>query len=102
MARAPISMQIVINRLLRSLITNKGPPLVERRAPPTKGRYFLPDRPGWHKRAALTALDIFPQKVLYTESRFPIRGISGEKSEHPSPPLNHRKSDSYTAPPAER
>src|SRR5262249_4787285 len=101
MARAPISMQIVINRLLRSLITNKGPPLVERRAPPTKGRYFLPDRPGRHKRAALTALDIFPQKAHDTESHFAIRGISCENSEHPSRPLNPRKSDSYAAPTAD-
>src|SRR5262249_50051029 len=48
------------------------------------------------KRATLTALDIFPQKVHYTESRLPIRGISRENSESPSPPLNHRKSDSHT------
>ena len=50
MARALISMQIVISWLVRSLIANTGPPLVERRAPPTKGRYFLPDRPCWDKR----------------------------------------------------
>ena len=84
----------------RSRATNPHDEL--RRAPPTKGRYFLPDRPGRHKRAALTALDIFPQKVLYTESRFPIRGISPEKSAHRTQPLNHRKSDSYAAAAAER
>src|SRR5262249_23199810 len=38
----------------------------------------------------------------YTESCLPIRGISREKSEHQVPPLNHRKSDSYTAPAAQR
>jgi type 1 fimbriae regulatory protein FimB/type 1 fimbriae regulatory protein FimE len=40
--------------------------------------------------------------VRYSESRFPIRGIFCEKSEDQVPPLNHRKSDSYTAPAAER
>src|SRR5215831_1472038 len=44
MARALISMQIVISWLVRSLIANKGPPLVERRAPPTKRGYFFPIR----------------------------------------------------------
>src|SRR5262244_2843543 len=37
MTRALANIQIVINRLLRSLCITKGPPLVERRAPPTKG-----------------------------------------------------------------
>ena len=36
MTRALANIQIVINRLLRSLCITNGPPLVERRAPPTK------------------------------------------------------------------
>ena len=47
-------------------------------------------------------LDIFPQKVHYTESLLPISGISCEKSAPRSPPLNHRKSDSYAAPATQR
>ena len=38
---------------------------------------------------ARAKIDNSPQKVRYTESRFPIRGISRENSEHPSQPLNH-------------
>src|SRR5262249_7905782 len=47
-------------------------------------------------------LDIFPQKALYTESHPQVGSLSHEKSGHPSPPLNHRKSDSYATPAAER
>src|SRR5262249_1088580 len=46
-------------------------------------------------------IDNSPQKALYTESLLSMRGICLEKSEHPVPPLNHRKSDSYTAPAAQ-
>src|SRR5215510_12162934 len=45
MTRALANIQIVINRLLRSLCITKGPPLVERRAPPTKGESTR--SPGW-------------------------------------------------------
>src|SRR5262249_44498802 len=45
MTRALANIQIVINRLLRSLCITKGPPLVERRAPPTKGESTR--LPGW-------------------------------------------------------
>jgi hypothetical protein len=45
MTRALANIQIVINRLLRSLCITKGPPLVERRAPPTKGEST--QSPGW-------------------------------------------------------
>src|SRR6516165_4444553 len=45
MTRALANIQIVINRLLRSLCITKGPPLVERRAPPTKAESTR--SPGW-------------------------------------------------------
>src|SRR5262249_27813814 len=45
MTRALANIQIVINRLLRSLCITKDPPLVERRAPPTKGESTR--SPGW-------------------------------------------------------
>src|SRR5262249_57044252 len=45
MTRALANIQIVINRLLRSLCITKGPPLVERRAPPTKRESTR--SPGW-------------------------------------------------------
>src|SRR5262245_31787277 len=48
MTTAPASMQIVINRLLRSFCITKGPPLVERRA--HRQVLFLSDRPDAHKR----------------------------------------------------
>src|SRR5262245_26108815 len=46
MTRALANIQIVINRLLRSLCITKGPPLVERRAPPTKGNIYSIARMG--------------------------------------------------------
>src|SRR5262245_20461633 len=49
MTTAPASMQIVINRLLRSLCITKGPPLVERRA--HRQVLFLSDRPDARKNA---------------------------------------------------
>jgi len=62
MTTAPASMQIVINRLLRSLCITKGPPLVERRAPPTGALSIR--SPGWAQaRPVRGPLDIFPQKV---------------------------------------
>src|SRR5262249_52596918 len=51
---------------------------------------------------AVKWLDIFPQKVLYKESHPTWGSLSHEKSGHPSPTLNHRKSDSYATPAAQR
>jgi hypothetical protein len=96
MTTAPASMQIVINRLLRSFCITKGPPLVERRA--HRQVLFLSNRLDAHKRTPVRGrLDFFPQKVPYTESRLEIWGICHGKSEGRSQLLNHRKSDSYTA-----
>jgi hypothetical protein len=49
-----------------------------------------------------TVVDIFPQKVCYSDSILSETGICRGKSEHPSRPLKHRKSDSYAAPTAQR
>jgi hypothetical protein len=41
MTTAPASMQIAINRLLRSLCITKGPPLVETASPTDKCSFYL-------------------------------------------------------------
>jgi hypothetical protein len=70
---------------------------------PGKGSVFTVSLPGgtapWPRLrragdAARLPLTSFRKKVHYSDSVFPRIGISHEKSEPRSRPLNHRKSDS--------